>query len=197
MPIVTTRLRARTIVRAAAAALLTGTAVLLAAAPGKAMAQDQCQGASAVPSVQTLRRAAGAVICLVNADRARHGLRALRGNSDLRRAAGSHSRNMVRSGFFSHVTPRGASLGDRLRRSGYLRANQTLHVGEALAWGWGTPATPAVIVAEWIASPPHRRILLGRDFREVGVGVAAGAPQPTTGGRKSVTYTLNTGVIGG
>ena len=196
MPNVTTRLRGRTIVRAAAA-LLTGTAVLITAAPGEAMAQDQCQGASAVPSIQTLRRAAGAVICLVNADRARHGLHALRGDRDLRQAARRHSRNMVRRGFFSHVNPRGASLGERLRRSGYLRANQTRHVGEALAWGRGTPATPAAIVAEWIASPPHRRILLGRDFREVGVGVAAGAPQPTTSGSRSVTYTLNTGVTGG
>ena len=196
MPQVTTRLRGRTIVRAAAA-LFTGTAVLLAAAPGQAMAQDQCQGASAVPSVQTLRRAADAVICLVNADRARHGLQALRGDRDLRQAAGRHSRNMVRRGFFSHVTPRGASLVDRLRRSGYLRANHARHAGEALAWGSGTSATPAVIVAEWIASPPHRRILLARDFREIGVGVAAGAPQPTTGGRRSVTYTLNTGAIGG
>ena len=196
MPQVTTRLRGRTIVRAAAA-LLTGTAVLLAAAPREAMAQDQCHGASAVPSVQTLRRAAGAVICLVNADRARHGLRALRGDGDLRQAAGRHSRNMVRRGFFAHVTPHGTSLGDRLRRSGYLRANHARHTGETLAWGSGTSATPAAIVAQWIASPPHRHILLGRDFREAGVGVAAGAPQRTTGGRRSVTYTLNTGAVGG
>ena len=196
MPFVTTRLHGRTIVRAAAA-LLTGTAVLLAAAPGEAMAQDRCYGAGAVPSVQTLRRAAGAVICLVNADRARHGLHALRSDSDLRRAAGRHSRNMVRRGFFSHVTPRGANLGDRLRRSGYLRANRAQRAGETLAWGRSASATPAVIVAEWIASPLHHRILLGRDFRDVGVGVSAGAPQPNTGGRRSATYTLNTGVIGG
>ena len=196
MPQVTTRLRRRTIVRAAAA-LLTGTAVLLAAAPGEATAQDQCPGASAVPSVQTLREAADAVSCLVNANRARNGLRALQADGDLRQAARRHSRNMVRRGFFSHVTPRGANLGDRLRRSGYLRANHAGHAGEALAWGSGTSATPAAIVAEWIASPSHRRIMLGRDFREVGVGVAAGAPQPTTGGRRSATYTLNTGAVGG
>jgi uncharacterized protein YkwD len=196
MPTVTTRLRGRTIVRAAAA-LLTGTAVLLAAAPGEAMARDQCQGASAVPSVQTLRRAAGAVICLVNAARARHGLHALRGDSDLRQAAGRHSRNMVRRGFVSHVTPSGSGLSDRLRRSGYIHGKRVRHVGEALAWGTGTPATPNVIVAGWIASPPHHRILLGRDFREVGVGVAMGTPQASTGGRGGLTYTLNTGAIGG
>ena len=103
---------------------------------------------------------------------------------------------MVRRGFFSHVTPRGAALSTgcvavatSARTTPGTRARRRL--------GQRPSATPAVIVAEWIASPPHRRILLGRDFREVGVGVAAGAPQPTTGGRRSVTYTLNTGAIGG
>ena len=177
-----------------AAALLAGTAVLLAAAPSGAMAQDGCLGARAAPSVQTLDRAADAVVCLVNADRTRHGLRTLRGHSGLRRAAGRHSRNMVRRGFFSHVSPGGADLGDRLRRSGYVRSKPARHVGENLGWGMGTPSTPTVIVAAWIASPPHHRILLGRRFREVGVGVTVGTPQATTGG---ATYTLDTGVSGG
>jgi uncharacterized protein YkwD len=104
---------------------------------------------------------------------------------------------MVRRGFFSHVTPSGGGLSDRLRRSGYIHGKRVRHVGEALAWGMGTPATPTMIVAAWIASPPHHRILLGRDFREVGVGVAIGTPQASTGGRGGLTYTLDTGVIGG
>ena len=196
MPTATTPLRGRTVARAAAA-LLAATAVLLAAAPSRAMARDECLGAAAAPSVQTLHRAAGAVICLVNAERARHGLRALRDNDDLRQAAGRHSRNMVRRGFFSHVNPSGSGLSDRLRRSGYIRGTRARHVGETLAWGTGTPSTPTVIVAGWIASPSHHRILLGRDFREIGVGVAIGTPQASTGARGGLTYTLNTGVIGG
>jgi uncharacterized protein YkwD len=176
-----------------AAALLTGTALLLAAAPSRAAAQDACLGAGAAPSARTLHRAAGAIVCLVNADRARHGLRALRRDGDLRHAAGRHSRNMVRRGFFSHVSPAGAGLSDRLRRSGYIHGKWAGHVGEALAAGTGTPSTPSVIVAAWIASPTHHRILLGRDFRDVGVGVAAGTPQPSTGERGGVTYTLDTG----
>jgi uncharacterized protein YkwD len=193
MPDVTTPRRWLRVARAAAA-LLAGTAVWLAAAPSGAMAQDECLGARAAPSVQTLDRAAGAVVCLVNADRTRHGLRTVRGHSDLRQAAGRHSRNMVRRGFFSHVSPSGADLSDRLRRSGYVHGEPAGHVGETLAWGMGTPSTPTVIVAAWIASPPHHRILLGRRFREVGVGVTVGTPQATTGG---ATYTLDTGVSGG
>ncbi len=73
MPTVITPFRGFTVARAAAG-LLAGTAVLLAAAPSRAAAQGRCLGAAAAPSVQTLRRAAGAVVCLVNAERARHGL---------------------------------------------------------------------------------------------------------------------------
>jgi len=172
-----------------AAAILTGTALLLAAAPSSAMAQDACVGAAAAPSGQTLDRAAGAVVCLVNAERTRHGLRALRADGDLRQAAGRHSRHMVRREFFSHVTPTGTDLSDRLRRSGYAHGR----VGETLGWGTGTPSSPTRIVAAWIASPLHHRILLGSRVRDVGVGVAAGTPQATTG-RRGATYTLDTGV---
>jgi uncharacterized protein YkwD len=194
MPTVTTPFRGFTLARGA---LLAASAALLAAMPTSAMAQDQCPAASAAPSAKTRHRAAGAVICLVNAERARHGLRVLRRDGDLRRAAGRHSRNMVQRGFFSHMTPSGRSLSDRLRRSGYIRGKRARHIGEALASGTGMPATPTVVVAAWIASPPHRRILLGQDFREVGVGVAAGTPEWTSGGRGGVTYTLDTGVSGG
>jgi uncharacterized protein YkwD len=180
----------------AAAALLAPTAMLLAAAPGEAVAQDHCRGANAAPSAQTLRRAARSVVCLVNADRARHGVRALRGDGDLRRAAGRHSRDMVRRGFFSHVTPSGADLSDRLRRTGYIHGRGDRDVGETLAFGTGTPATPRGVVAGWIASPLHHRVLLGSAFHEVGVGVAAGVPDPS-GRVKGATYTLETGVIDG
>ena len=180
----------------AAAALLSPTAVLLAAAPTEAVARDHCRGANAAPSAQTLRRAAGAVVCLVNAERAHHGRRALRGDGDLRRAAGRHSRDMVRRGFFSHVTPSGTDLSDRLRRTGYLHGRGDTDVGETLAFGTGGPATPRRIVAGWIASPQHHRVLLGSAFHEVGVGVAAGVPEPS-GGLRGATYTLATGVIDG
>ena len=192
MPTLITPSRGLTLARSAAG-LLAGTAVFLAA-PSRAVAQDACAGASAAPSVRTLHRAAGAVICLVNADRARHGLRALRRDGDLRRAAGRHSRNMVKRGFFSHLRPSGAGLSDRVRRSGYVHRKRARHVGETLAWGMGTPSSPTVIVAGWIASPTHHRVLLGRDFRDVGVGVALGTPQSRAGERGGVTYTLDAGV---
>lgn len=51
-------------------------------------------------------------------------------------------------------------------------------VGLALAWGWGERVSPAATVRAWPASPSHRRLLLSRDFRHIGVGVAQGAPLP-------------------
>lgn len=195
MPTVIISLRERRIAVAAAAGFA-ATALLLAAAPTGAVAREHCLGAHAAPSAQTLRRAAGAVVCLVNAERARHGLPALHSDRDLRHAAGRHSRDMVRRSFFSHVNPSGAHLTDRLRRTGYLRGHREMHVGETLAFGGGRPSTPSMIVAVWIASLQHHRILLGSDFHDVGVGVAAGVPWPTRR-RGGATYTLDTGVIGG
>jgi uncharacterized protein YkwD len=191
MPTLITPVRERALARTAAG-LLAGFAAFLAA-PGGAAAQGACAGSSVAPTAGTLHRAAGATVCLVNAERARHGLHPLRRNRDLRQAAGRHARNMVRRGFFSHASSRGAGLNQRLRRSGYARGKRAGQAGEALAWGAGAPSSPDVIVAGWIASPRHHRVLLGRDFRDIGVGLAPGAPRATTGD-PGVTYTLDTGV---
>ena len=63
--------------------------------------------------------------------------------------------------------------------------------GETLAWGTGAAqATPAARVSAWMRSRPHRRLLLSRGFREVGVGIAAGAPD---GSRAGLTYAAEFG----
>jgi uncharacterized protein YkwD len=51
-------------------------------------------------------------------------------------------------------------------------------------------ATPATIVDSWMNSPPHRAILLGRDFRDMGIGIATGTP---SGGADGATFTLDAG----
>jgi uncharacterized protein YkwD len=195
MPAVFTPRRMRAIA-CAAVALVAGTAVLLTLVSTRATSPDQCPVAGAAPTAGTLGQASGAVVCLVNAERAQAGLPPLRANRALDRAAGRHSRDMVRRAFFAHVSPSGSNLKGRLRRSGYIQGKRAWHVGEDLAWGSGTNATPDMIVAGWMASPAHRRILLGKDFREVGVGVAAGAPEPT-GELTGTTYTLDAGVMSG
>jgi uncharacterized protein YkwD len=135
---------------------------------------------------------ADAVVCELNRVRDARGLDALRQDRRLERAGDAHARDMARRGYFSHVTPEGARLSDRLRGAGYLTGRVPWHVGETLAWGRGLMATPAATVAGWMRSAPHRRILLGR-YREIGVGIAGGDPFGGTG----TTYAADFGLLGG
>ncbi len=46
-----------------------------------------------------------AILCLLNVQRANHGLLSLHSNPSLGHAAGNYSMAMVRGGFFDHVSP--------------------------------------------------------------------------------------------
>ena len=96
---------------------------------------------------------------------------------------------MVARGYFGHVSPAGSTLSARVRRSGWTRGRARWRVGETLAWGSGPRSTPDAIVAAWLASPAHRRIVLARRWRVVGIGVAPGTPFATPG----ATYTADFG----
>jgi uncharacterized protein YkwD len=128
---------------------------------------------------------------LVNAERARRGRRPLRADGTLRRVARAHVADMVRRSYFSHVTPGGARFADRIRAAGY-GAGHWWHAAEALGWGTGPRALPAVVVSEWLASPRHRRIVLDPADRELGVGAAAAAPRR---GLPGATYAVEVGWV--
>jgi uncharacterized protein YkwD len=104
----------------------------------------------------------------INAERAKHGLRPLRLAPSLKRVAGSHARYMARVKRLQHESADGTSATRRIRRAMRLR-----RTGEAIAFA----ATARALVKSWMASPPHRRLLLSRSFRVVGVGVARGSYQ--------------------
>jgi uncharacterized protein YkwD len=151
---------------------------MLLALPAAAHARSGGCRTDAPPAAAALDEAASAVVCEVNAARRARGLAALAERPRLARAGSRFAALMVARGFFAHVGPDGATVGDRLRAAGYVDARDRWVAGEMLAWGWGSQATPAATVREWLASPPHRRLLLSRDFRHIGVGVARGAPLP-------------------
>jgi uncharacterized protein YkwD len=183
-------------VRALARALTTLLALgaVCAAAPARAADVARCPGSTAVPSAGTTDAATQQLICLINAERTDRGLRPLRGDGDLAQMARRHSADMVRRTYFSHVTPGGADLGDRVRAAGY-GSGRAWRAGEALGWGTGSRATPAALIDEWLASPEHRHILLDPGYRELGVGVAAGAPRSARSGLPGATYTVDVGVV--
>ena len=158
-------------------------AALGAAVPASASAA--CAGASAHVSQSSTEALRGATLCLINRERAQRGLRGLRANRRLSVAADRHSKSMVARRFFAH-----GSFVSRIRRAGYLRSARSWTLGENIAWGSGARATPGAIVRAWMHSPPHRRNILGR-FREIGIGVKAGAP--VGGLRDAATYTTDFG----
>jgi len=135
---------------------------------------------------------ADAVVCEVNRARTDRGLEPVVRDRRLHRAAAAHARDMVAREYFSHVTPEGEGLSDRLRQAGYISGRVPWHVGETLAWGRRRMATPAAIVEAWMRSPSHRRIILGR-YDEIGVGVADGDPF----GGPGATYAADLGLLGG
>ncbi|HYM56518.1 MAG TPA: CAP domain-containing protein [Solirubrobacteraceae bacterium] len=128
-----------------------------------------CAGASAVPGAASAAAPRGAVMCLVNLERARSGLRPLGINGRLARAAGRHAADMARRGYFGHYSPRGRGPAGRARAVGWDG-----RVSEVLAWGCGSQASPLATVLAWLRSPPHRAILLGRS-RVAGVGLVTNA----------------------
>ena len=190
-----TNRRLRRGLRAVPAALVL-TLPLAVAAPATAgnvpdrsarAATAACPAAAADPTVASPRKLERTVLCLVNRERSSRGLRRLRLNLRLNRAARRHSTDMVRRNFFSHVSPGGSTLMQRAKRAGYRSGGGSLLVGENLAWGSGSYARPIEIVDGWLNSPGHRMNMLHPRFREIGVGVAFGAPRPV-GGSPAATY---------
>jgi uncharacterized protein YkwD len=174
------------------AAVLAG--VVLAAAPSHAAAQGTgCHFTRSAATAAPEPNMRSALRCLVNVERARHGLPALRSNQELNLAADRHGADMVARGYFAHVSPEGASVADRARASGYLGGSQDWALGEDIGWGTGADSTPASIFQAFMESPPHRRIILDREFRESGVGVAPGVPGGGQGA--GATFTLDFGDV--
>jgi uncharacterized protein YkwD len=117
-----------------------------------------------------------ALLCEVARVRERRDLRRLRGDEQLDLAATRHAVDMQERRYFSHVSPGGGDLADRAARAGYAVRRCSWRVGEVLAWGVGARATAAGTIRAWMRSPGHRRVLLSRRYREVGVGLQAGTP---------------------
>jgi uncharacterized protein YkwD len=163
-----------------------GAAFVLAltAISGTAAAATTCAGAELTPTRENLAQVRAAVTCLVNVERVKRGLPALRTAAVLRDSAARHSADMVRRGYFSHITPTGVSVRARLARAGVHPKS----VGENIAWGMGDDDNALTIVAGWMHSPIHRANILSRRFTRTGIGIALGSPGHP-GGAGTATFT--------
>src|ERR1700754_3256423 len=97
-------------------ALLTAVSLLFAATPAHGA---ECPGGGSEPAAVGMDVTVNALECEVNGARTSRGLRPLRTDADLGEAARRHAADMVKRGYFAHVSPGGSDLGDRLRRAGF------------------------------------------------------------------------------
>ena len=171
---------------------LTAAAILLFTAGSHEALATACPSANAAPPQVNRQEIAKATRCLINAERRSRGLRSLRPNARLSRAARRHARDMVRRHYFSHTAPGGPTLPQRIRRAGYIRGTNDWFVGETLAWGTEARGTARSVVRSWMHSRRHRQVMMGRSFRDLGVGVAWGVPSRHLAG--GATYAVDFGV---
>jgi uncharacterized protein YkwD len=130
----------------------------------------------AVPAAAFDRSASEAtLLSLVNHARVKRGLSRVKIASTLDRAALSHSRDMLRRGYFSHSSLGGVSVARRTRGAGYsLSGCSYWSVGEVIAWGKSSRGTPQAVFHSWMHSSAHRRVILSKRWRDVGIGCDRG-----------------------
>ena len=135
--------------------------------------EQGCAHSGDLPGPGARAELAAAVLCLLNAERAREGLPPLARDARLDDAAQAHAEDMGRRRFYAHDNPSGLSPDRRMRAAGYDGSA----TGENIHWGVGRHATPARIMRDWMNSPGHRANILRRSFTRVGIGVASEPPQ--------------------
>lgn len=170
--------------------LLALAMVLPVGSASGADADEDCAAADDIPTLDTLAPARRATLCLLNEARAAEGVPIVHTREPLRLSARRHARNMMHDDFFSHETPGGQTVGDRVRESGYLDGAVDWDLGEVLGWGERAKATPREAVRRWLDSPDHRSIVLDPIFEHAGIGVAFGAPKELEEGSVAATYAV-------
>jgi len=143
---------------------------LATVAPGAGSTGDLPDLAPAAPASVPDGAAAlrSTLVDAINQERSSHGLAPVAVNKTLNDMAAYHLSRMIEGNFFAHVDPYdNSNVGARAEKFDY----PYLRIGENLAAG---QASPEQVLADWLASAPHRAILLDGRFREIGVGVLDG-----------------------
>ena len=161
MRLSTTRRLRRLAVPLVAACSLTGAAATPASAASPCSAATTARADHALPDQRRAQRPRPAPLRL---------------DAQLDRAARRHSQDMVAGRYFAHDSRSGARFSARIARTGWMNGRARWSVGENLAWGSGTQATPRSIVAAWMQSAGHRHNILSPRFRVIGIGIVSGAP---------------------
>ncbi len=128
------------------------------------------------------------VLDLVNEKRCKAGLVPLALNTSLTNAAQTHSNRMIQMNFFAHDDPyNGTSPWDRIASAGYTGGT----LAENIAAGQTTAEN---VFNTWWRSSGHKRNIMNRNFREMGLGYAQGG---TYGHYWTQTFGTRPGATGG
>ena len=106
------------------------------------------------------------VVRLVNAERAKYGLKPLTENWELSRVARYKSQDMADRHYFSHTSPTYGSPYQMMRDFGITFRT----AGENIAYG---QRTPQAVVTAWMNSSGHRANILNASYTQIGVGYVA------------------------
>jgi uncharacterized protein YkwD len=160
--------------------------VALAAASGFAVGDSPAAPPAQAGATSGVAELEAAIVSRINSVRQARGLAPLRTNRRLAAAADFHSRDMGRRGYFQHASADGTPFWRRIRRFYSARGFRSWTVGENLLWATDRFGA-RLAVREWMKSRPHRRNILSRAWREIGIGAAYFASAPGEYEGRSVT----------
>jgi uncharacterized protein YkwD len=151
-----------------------------------ASTQSAPSAQAAPSSVSTSPDLARSLLAEVNRARRANGLRPLAYSARLAAAATAHSKVLATAGMFTHDWPTTGQLFSSWIRGFYpARGYREWSAGENLLWA--SPGfTPASAIQQWLDSPTHRRVLLTKSWRELGIGVVSLARAPGAYGGRDV-----------
>jgi uncharacterized protein YkwD len=104
----------------------------------------------------------------INAQRTGNGLTALAPSAQLAEAAQKHACDNAGHNKMSHTGSDGSKFGTRIRRAGYSYRKANENVGYGFR-------DPGAMLKGWMNSDGHRRNILARGTRDIGVGMATGS----------------------
>ncbi|PLS14883.1 hypothetical protein CVD28_25520 [Bacillus sp. M6-12] len=107
------------------------------------------------------------VVKLVNMERAKYSLPALKSDSSLAKVARVKSEDMRNRNYFSHTSPTYGSPFQMMKSFGisYRYAGENIAAGQT---------TAQAVMAAWMKSPGHKANILSKNYTFIGVGYAKG-----------------------
>jgi uncharacterized YkwD family protein/spore coat assembly protein SafA len=118
-----------------------------------------------IPDQSSVKALEAEVVRLVNIERSKKGLQALKADWEISRVARYKSQDMINKKYFSHTSPTYGSPFKMLETFGIRFSS----AGENIAYG---QQTPAAVMKSWMNSSGHKANILSPSYTHIGVGLA-------------------------